>query len=176
MGPKLEGSTYALWLMPEGEVYRRLARTIRRLSRDHSTPVFAPHITLASGIVATEREVATKAAQLAKSLRPHRLRMTHLDSRNEYFRCLFVKVGRTPPLVRAHRRAKEIFNLREQRGFLPHVSLIYGKLSQEKKRGVVASLGRRFDLEFDVRRLRVVAIHGAPSGWRRVKSFRLGAG
>ena len=176
MGPRPKGKSCALWLVPEGEVYRRLARTIRRLSREFSTPVFAPHITLASGIVAPEREVATKTAQLARSLRPLRLRLTHLDSRHEYFRCLFAKVARVQSLVRAHRRAKEIFGLREQRGFLPHVSLIYGNLSREKKRRVVASLGRRFDLEFNVRRLHVVAIRGAPSAWRRVRVFRLATG
>jgi 2'-5' RNA ligase len=173
MGPRLEGKSYALWLVPEGEVYRRLARTIRRLSREFSTPVFAPHITLASGIVAPEREVTTKAAQLAKSLRPLRLRLIHLDSRQEYFRCLFAKVARTQPLVRAHRRAKEIFGLRGH-AFLPHASLVYGNISDGKKRERVASLGRRFDLECEVRRLCIVAIHGAPSQWRQVKAFRLG--
>jgi 2'-5' RNA ligase len=174
MGLHRKGKTYALWLMPEGDVYRRLARTIRRLSREHSTPTFAPHVTLASGIVAPKPEVVTKAAQLAKSLRPLRLRLTHLDSHHEYFRCLFVKVARTKALVRAHRRAKEIFGL-GGRAFLPHVSLVYGDLSRAAKRRIASSLGRRFDLEFEVRRLCIVAIHGAPKAWRRVKSLRLGS-
>lgn len=166
--------SYALWLIPEGEACRRLARTIRRLSREHSTPGFAPHITLASGIVAPVHEVVTKSAQLAESLRPLRLRLTRLDSHEEYFRCLFVKVAPTPQLARAHRRAREIFALRGRRAFLPHVSLVYGELSRAAKRKITSSLGRRFDLEFEVRHLRVVAIQGLPSEWRRVKSLRLG--
>ena len=166
--------SYALWLIPDGEACRRLARTIRRLSREHSTPVFAPHITLAGSIVAPAREVAAKTAQLAKSLRPLRLRLTHLDSRQEYFRCLFVRVARTSPLVRAHQKAKEVFGLRGRRAFLPHVSLVYGDLSRAAKREITSSLGRRFALEFEVRRLRIVAIQGPPSEWRWVKSFWLG--
>lgn len=166
--------SYALWLIPEGEACRRLARTIRRLSREHSTPVFAPHITLASGIIAPAREVAAKTALLAKSLRQLRLRLTHLDSRQEYFRCLFVKVAPTPQLARAYKRARKIFGQRGWRAFLPHVSLVYGNLSRAAKRKITSSLGRRFALEFEVRRLRIVAIQGPPGKWRRVKSFWLG--
>jgi 2'-5' RNA ligase len=165
--------SYALWLIPEGKARTRLARAIRQLSRQHSTPIFAPHITLASGIVAPTSEVAVKSAQLAKSLRPLRLRLTHLDFRDEYFRCVFVRVAPTPQFARAHEQARRIFGWR---GFLPHVSLVYGDLSLAAKRNIALSLGRRFDLEFEVRRLDVVAIQGPPSQWRRVKSFRLGTG
>lgn len=175
MGPNLEGKSYALWLMPEGKVCRRLQRLIRRFSREHSTPAFQPHITLASSIIAPEREVVAKSARLAKSLSPLRLRLTLLDSRHQYFRCLFVKVARTSPLVRAHRRAKEIFSLRGRRGFLPHASLVYGDLSRAAKRKIASSLGRCFDLNFEVQQLHVVAIQGPPSEWREVKTFRLEA-
>ncbi len=169
-----EVKSYALWLIPDGEVRRRLARTIRRLSREHSTPVFAPHITLASGIVAPAREAASKSAQLAKSLRPLRLRLTYLDSCQEYFRCLFLKVAPTPQLARAYKQARKIFGQRERRTYLPHVSLVYGDLSLATKRKIALSLVRRFDLDFEVRRLRVVVIQGPPSEWRRVKTFWLG--
>jgi 2'-5' RNA ligase len=166
--------SYALWLIPEGNARTRLARTIGQLSRQHSTPVFAPHITLASGIVAPARDVATKAAVLAQSLRPQRLHLTRLDWRDEYFRCLFVTVARMSPLLRAHKMARKVFELRGRRAFLPHVSLVYGDLSPEAKRHIIRSLGKRFDLRFEVRRLDVVAIQGPPSQWRHVKSFPLG--
>lgn len=172
--PHLKDRTYALWLIPEAKVRGRLARTIRRLSRQHSTSGFPPHITLASGIVAPAREVAAKTAHLAKSLRPIHLRLTSIDFRDEYFRCLFVKVARTRPLVRAHQKAKQVFGLRGRRAFLPHVSLVYGDLSLATKRDIALALGRRFNLEFDVRRMDVVAIQGPPSHWRRLKSFWLG--
>jgi 2'-5' RNA ligase len=166
--------SYALWLIPEEEACRRLARTIHRLSREHSTPVFAPHITLGSRIVAPAHEVAARTAQLAKSLPPLRLRLTRIDWRDEYFRCLFVKVAPQPQLTRAHTRARKVFGLRGRRVFLPHVSLVYGDLSPATKRNIAFSLGRRFDLEFEVRRMDIVAIEGPPSRWRRVKSFWLG--
>jgi 2'-5' RNA ligase len=165
---------YALWLIPGGEVRRQLARTIRDLSRQYSTPLFAPHITLVSNIVAPAREVTAKTAQLTKSLRPLRLRLTCLDFCDEYFRCLFVKVARTSALARAHQRARKVFDLRGRRDFLPHVSLVYGDLPLATKRKIALSLGRRFDLAFEVRRIDVVGIQGPPSHWRRLKSFPLG--
>jgi 2'-5' RNA ligase len=172
--PRLEGKTYALWLIPSGEVRQQLARTIRELSHQHSTPDFAPHITLVSSIVGSGREVTARTAQLTKSLRPLRVRLTGLAWRDEYFRCLFVKVARTSPLVRAHHKAREAFGVRGRGTFLPHVSLVYGDLPLATKRKIVLSLGRRFDLQFEVRRIDIVAIEGPPSHWRRLRSFSLG--
>jgi 2'-5' RNA ligase len=168
-----ERESYSLWLVPEGDICRRLQRMIRRLSREHSTPCFKPHITLAGSIVGQEREVVARVAMLARELSPLRLRLTHLDSRHEYFRCLFIRVMRVARLIRAHRRAKEIFGLRKRRGFLPHLSLVYGNLPAATKRKIVATLGRRVELEFQVGCLELVSIQGPPSQWRRVKSFRL---
>ncbi len=172
--PRLEGKTYALWLIPEGEVRRQLARTIRKLSRQYSTPAFAPHITLVSSIVGPGREVTAKTAQLTKGLRPLRLRLTRLDFRDEYFRCLFVRVARTSALARVHQKATSVFSLQGGRAFLPHVSLVYGALPRATKRNLVLSLGARFDLGFEVRRIDVVAIQGPPDRWRRLKSFPFG--
>jgi hypothetical protein len=37
---------YSLWLMPIGDIYRRLSETISQLSSEYGTPNFQPHITL----------------------------------------------------------------------------------------------------------------------------------
>lgn len=166
--------SYALWLIPQGEVRRQLARTIRKLSRQYSTPIFAPHVTLVSSIVGPGREVTAKTTQLSKGLRPLRLRLTRLDFRDEYFRCVFVKVARTSALARLHQKAREVLGLRGGQAFLPHLSLVYGDLPLATKRSLVLSLGARFDLELEVRRIDVVAIQGRPNRWRRLKSFPFG--
>jgi 2'-5' RNA ligase len=173
MEPRRTRVTYALWLMPEGDLFRRLAGTILELSRKHSTPAFEPHVTLLGGITGPEREVISKSAELVPRIRPFMVRLTHVDYLDEYFRCFFVRVAATGPAVKAHQVAKEVFGLRESAGYMPHLSLIYGHLASGMKERMVAELGRRFDLEFKVRSLHLFLTRGEPGAWRRVREFGL---
>lgn len=164
---------YALWLMPEGDLYRRLAGTILELGREHSTPAFEPHVTLLGRITGAERGVISKSAELATWIRPFTVWLTRPDYLEEYFRCFFLRVTATGPIVKAHRAAKEVFGLRESAGFMPHLSLIYGHLDSGRKERMAVDLGRRFDAKFKVRSLHLYLIRGEPGAWRPVREFGL---
>jgi 2'-5' RNA ligase len=173
MGCNRAENRFSLWLMPAGRVYRQLAGRIRELSREHSTPEFEPHVTLLGRILRPEGEVITKSASLAKLIRPFVVRLTSVDGLDEYFRCLFVRVAETAPVMKANQVAREVFNLREQPAYMPHLSLMYGNLTSDAKEGIVSQLGHRFDVAFKVRSLHVFSTTGQPNEWRRVKAFDL---
>jgi 2'-5' RNA ligase len=161
--------------MPTGEVRQRLAGTIFDLSRECAAPTFEPHVTLAGGIVGPAREVASKMRDLARQIPPFPVRLTALDYLDEYFRCLFVRVATTRPIMTANKAAREVFCLENQPPFMPHLSLLYGDLPSSVKERIIVSLGRRFDLEFRARSLHLYLIKGAPQAWRPVARFRLGS-
>jgi 2'-5' RNA ligase len=173
MRPHLRPPSYSLWLMPTGEVRRRLAGTILDLSREYAAPAFEPHVTLAGGIVGPPREVASKMRDLARRIPPFTVRLTAIDGLDDYFRCLFVRVAATHPIMTANKAAREVFRLGPQPGFMPHLSLLYGHLPSSVKEGIIASVGRRFELEFKVSGLHLYLIKGEPAAWRRVASFGL---
>jgi 2'-5' RNA ligase len=75
----------------------------------------------------------------------------------------------------ANKAAREVFCLERQPAFMPHLSLLYGHLPPSVKEGIVASLGRRFELEFKVSSLHLYLIKSEPAAWRRVARFRLGS-
>jgi 2'-5' RNA ligase len=168
-----KSSHYSLWFMPTGEVRHRLAGTIFDLSREYAAPAFEPHVTLAGGIMGPAREVASKMADLARRIPPFTVRLTAVDGLDEYFRCLFVRVATTYPIMKANKAAREVFSLAKQPAFMPHLSLLYGNLPSSVKEGIVASLARRFELEFKVSALHLYRIKGAVQAWRRVASFGL---
>ena len=173
MRPREKPSHYSLWLMPTGEVRERLAGTIFNLSRQYATPAFEPHVTLAGGIVGPAREVTSKMKDLARRITPFTARLTVVDGLDEYFRCLFVRLATTRPIMRANKAAREIFALTKQPAFMPHLSLLYGNLPPSVKEGIVASLARQFELEFKVTSLHLYAIKSEPAAWRRVARFGL---
>jgi 2'-5' RNA ligase len=173
MRPRQKSPHYSLWLMPPGEVRQRLVGTILDLSRAYATPVFEPHVTLAGGIVGPAREVASKMKDLARRIPPFTARLTVVDGLDEYFRCLFVRLATTHPIMWANRTAREVFALPKQPAFMPHLSLLYGNLPPSVKEGIIASLSRQFELEFKVNSLHLYLIKSEPAAWRHVASCGL---
>lgn len=159
--------------MPGGQVYRRLRAVILKLSREYSTPAFKPHVTLLGRIVGPRREVLAKSAQLARSMRPLWVQLGALDALDEYYRCLFVRAAKTGPLKKAYRAAQRIFSLEQRPAYMPHLSLMYGDLPSRLKAQMIRRLGRRFNLEFEVRSLHLYLTAGQSRAWRQVKAFDL---
>jgi 2'-5' RNA ligase len=173
MASVLPAAPYSLWLQPAGGAYRRWAAEIRRLSRECATPAFEPHITLLGGLPGPKQVIVAKCARLARRLPPLVIRLTEGDYRDEYFRCLFVRVAMTETLLRANQAAREIFGVEQSPAFTPHLSLIYGNLSVEEKEAFLARLGRRFDSAFVARRLHLYVTAGEPRRWRAIEAFDL---
>ena len=165
---------YSLWLMPTGEVRQRLAATILDLSRQYAAPTFEPHVTLAGGIAGPAREVVAKMAELARRIPPFTIRLTEVDFLDEYFRCLFVRVAQTQPIMKANKVAQAVFSLEKQPTFVPHLSLLYADLPSGVKERIVASLGRRLELDFKVSDLHLYRIKGEVAAWCRTARFDLG--
>jgi 2'-5' RNA ligase len=174
MCPHQKAAHYSLWLTPSGEIRQRLAETILDLSREYAAPAFAPHVTLAGGIVGPARETVSKMRDLARRIPPFTVRLTAVDGLEEYYRCLFVRVAKTYPIMRANEAAREVFGLPPQSVFMPHLSLLYGHLPPSVKERIIALLARQFELEFKVSGLHLYLTKGAPQAWQRVASFGLG--
>jgi 2'-5' RNA ligase len=162
--------------MPAGEVRERLARLLRELSAQCGAPEFPPHVTLLGGIAGPRRDVLRKSASLAALLRPFAVRLGEVGCLDEYFRCLFVRAARTPSLLEANRRARQVFGQRREPTFMPHLSLLYGHFDQSLKQRIIAALGPRLDLQFIVQSLHLYSTRGEPSRWRQVARLRLKRG
>jgi 2'-5' RNA ligase len=169
----IETGSYAVWLMPSGQLYDRLARVIFELSRKYGTPAFEPHVTLLAHIPGTEDTVASRCEQLANRIEPYVVRLTRLDRLNEYYRCLFVRVLETPAVVEANSEACQVFEVQKAQPYMPHLSLLYGDFSEVTKNEIVEGLRESWDLEFSVDRFHLIDGRGGPTDWRRVKEFAL---
>ncbi|HUX10107.1 MAG TPA: 2'-5' RNA ligase family protein [Terriglobia bacterium] len=167
------GKGYALWLTPQEPMFSLLAGEISRLSQAYSTPRFDPHVTLLSGITAPEEDAVARSASLAGRLKPFRIELGEIDYLDEYFRCLFVSVIPTDPILKAHLSAREAFGLQDETAYLPHLSLIYGKLGIETKKGIAARLGSLPGQEFEVRGLVLYRVRGALREWKCLEKFNL---
>ncbi len=170
----MKAGSYALWLMPERKLSHRLRDLILHLSRRYSTPLFPPHVTLLGRLEGEESEMQSKALTLASCLDPMTLQLSAVDGWNEFFRSLFVRVDCSQSLLEAHRKALEVFGIRDEPPFVPHLSLIYSNLPSSIKREIIGEIGSKLQLRFMANQLHLFSTSGDPSWWQPVCAYPFG--
>jgi len=159
--------------MPTGGVYKKIAEMISTLSRRYESPDFPPHVTLLGELLGSEEEIVTKTEELADQIRPLTIMLTHFDSLQEYFRCLYVRADESDDLVDTNHIAKRIFNRHQDPKFTPHLSLMYGTFSPRVKDEIIKELGNEFSMRFEAGSIHLYSTNGEPKDWYRLKQLAL---
>jgi len=163
-----EHSTYSLWLQPDVDITYRLQGYIDKLSTKYETPVFEPHVTLLGGLRSTETELLSLAETLASSLRPFELKLTKAGYTEHYYQSLFIHIKKSSSLMEAHSLSCRLFDCDPKKKYMPHLSLLYGELSQNEKERILNIIGREFYTPFTVKSLDLIKSDGKPKDWEKV--------
>ncbi len=161
-------SVYSLWIRPHGDLAHKLQDHINRLSENHNTPKFEPHLTLLGGLTTNESELVSFTDVLAHTLSPFSIYLTEIGRGSDYYHCVFVKAKKTKPLMHAHETAAKVFEVDPERTYKPHVSLLYGDFDLHDKERIINKLGRSYDTEFKARNLLLVNTTGTPEQWEKI--------
>lgn len=167
------GKGSALWLLPEEPMFSLLADEISRLSQRFFTPLFGPHVTLVGGITAPEDEAVAESALVARLIKPFRIELGEVGYSEEYFRCLFINVIPDDSLIKAHRTAYEAFDPQDEAAYMPHLSLVYGKLPVTIKEELAAACSFLSGRTFEVCCLALYRVSGRPQEWKCMDRFEL---
>ncbi|SMO81818.1 2'-5' RNA ligase family protein [Fodinibius sediminis] len=162
-------SVYSLWLQPSGDVAFRLQERINKMSEKYETPAFAPHITLLGGLELSETELISLTDTLAASLHPFEVTLTKAGYHDQFYQSLFIHVRNNKSLNAARDRACQLFDL-EDNGYMPHLSLLYGNLSQNEKERILNITGREFYITFPVKSVVLMQTEGRPREWRKINT------
>lgn len=162
-------NTYSLWFEPGGDIAYKLQERIDKLSKKHGTPNFSPHVTLLGGISSTEAEAVPLTKTLASSIEPFNLELTRAGYRDRFYQSLFIHIKENSHLQEARKNALRLFDVEEE-DYMPHLSLLYGDLSQEDKERILNLLGREFFISFTAKNIVLVKTDGKPDEWKRIHS------
>lgn len=150
-----------------------MAKIILQLSKKYSTPFFEPHVTLIGSIIGPEDAILLKTSQLAAFIPLYKIQLTNLSFFDEYFRCLFLKVRKFEEIIKANLKAQEIFNRKNDPPYFPHLSLVYGNLSRQIKKEIIARTGSNFKTNFEVKSLHLFSTEGEVKTWQKIAEFKL---
>jgi Cyclic phosphodiesterase-like protein len=170
-----QGHGTSLWLMPDGPSSERLAALISALALRLGTPVFVPHVTLLHGLAREERELLARTDALSKQLAGQPVSLGPLDSRDEYFRCLYLRAEPAEWFRATHARAAQAFDLSPDPEHLPHLSLVYGRLDGAEKERIASSLVAELPISIELTAIEVWRTVGPVGDWTRRRRFALAA-
>jgi 2'-5' RNA ligase len=134
--------SYSVWLRPSpgSPIGQLTAKLIDDYAARLSCPRFVPHVTLLGGFHCdSHAEALTATRALAASLRALRCqpvcRGALVESGSHFYQCVYWRMELEEELVRAHAEARVAFCAPAPEGsaFMPHLSLVYGDLSDEAK-------------------------------------------
>jgi hypothetical protein len=85
-----------------------------------------------------------------------------------YFRALYLRAQPSAQLTALHGAARAAWAL-ESRPYMPHLSLLYADIAEERKHAIIDALGIQLPLTIRIEAAELWADHpaGVP-GWRRV--------
>lgn len=169
----MTATSYALWLRPDAASAATFAQLIEALSHRLGTPRFQPHMTLSGVASTTEADAIARSKRLAAALAPVPIHLIGAGHTDAYFRCLFLRAEKTPPLLAAHRLASAEMQQPTDADFMPHLSLVYGALATPVKEKIIEELDSRFPRNFLADSISLCAIAGAPDEWRPIGPFFL---
>ena len=168
-------SAYYLWLKPSDDAGNRLSRAIHELAHEHRAPVFEPHITVVGELAGTESQHRVRCEQLAQDLQPVPIVLGPAGHDDDYFRCVFLAVDQTHPVVDARMRASVLFD-RRATPYFPHLSLLYGTYPESQRIEIIRQLSPELFDDFEATALSLIRADSRnPRDWHELGSYPLQA-
>ena len=152
----------------------RFNSLIEALAREHPpSPLFASHITLLGGIRGAEDDLLQGLNELAGAIQPFQVRLEGLAGHEDsFYRCLYLRAEPSEELLRARKEAERIFTrfrneASEGEAFMPHLSILYGRIDNEARQMMINSLGSALGCNFRAESVSLYRTDGAPAEWSR---------
>jgi hypothetical protein len=170
------GHGVSLWLMPDGTSAEKLSALVSSLAARFGTPVFGPHVTLLHGLAADEETIVGLAAAFCEHLAGQAVSLGPVEGQSEFFRCLYLRVEPAASLRAAHVHAAHAFGVSPDPDYLPHLSLVYGRLDAAEKDRISASVVSEVPPTIAVTAVEVWRTEGPVAEWRSRGRFPLAVG
>ena len=158
----------AIWLIPSEEDRDFYQEIINELSKEHNTPAFSPHITLAAVQTATPSQLSKLKSYYNISL-PIKVKMKNLGSLGKYYQQVFISGNGGQRLLNFWQKSLEVLEMPAYQ-FMPHLSLLYGDMNKEKVQAILEKYKDELDRTIVIDSVQIMDTGGEVVDWKVVFS------
>ena len=162
---------YAIWLLFEKNDNKYLSKIIKNLSEKYDAPQFLPHITT-YGIVDAELTTIEKAVRGSiNNLKPFVVNKLGEGYSDYFWETLFIEIKPNYELNLINTRLSDRLSRYTNYEFLPHISLVYKKMSSSEKKKIISNMNIKN--EFTIASIAIQQFSENVGEWKIVKDFKL---
>ena len=158
-------------MVPEGNDRRALASTLSKIASNHNTPNIYPHVTLISSFKGEKKYLVDSAEKLATKLTPVYLKFGEAVFTNSFFKSVYISIISSNDIIKMRHTSSTFFKCIEK-DYQPHLSIAYGKFTQQEKQMIINDIGV-IPIGFSVKRIALAFNDEEALTWRVIKDFSL---
>ena len=166
-------NSYSLWLRPAQEQINDLTKIISKLAHRYRTIPFPPHITLLSGISADLDTINKTCKEIIEKQQGFDITLEEIVYTDLYFKNLFIHARTESRLIKLHEDISNRFKHSMHKEYLPHVSLLYGKLDTKTQQALKKELVGNYLKKFSCQRLDIYNTNSKESEWHLIEPYTL---
>ncbi|KAK7400205.1 hypothetical protein VNO78_11405 [Psophocarpus tetragonolobus] len=124
---------FSVWAIPPEEVGGRCAKVMSGLRSEFGGPQFEPHITVVGAMKLRPEEALARLESACKALRPFQVTVDGVSTGSFFYQCVYLRLRPDPHLLETSAHCCTHFGYTNSAPYMPHLSLLYGDLSDEAK-------------------------------------------
>ncbi|KAF3777281.1 Cyclic phosphodiesterase [Nymphaea thermarum] len=132
-GGEEQMEVYSVWAIPPETVRPRLKALMENLKNEFGGPEFGPHITMVGAIRLNRKDAIAKLVASSEGLKPIKCRISSVSKGTFFYQCIYLLVHPDDEVMEASRHCTEHFGYVSSSPYMPHLSLLYGDISEEEK-------------------------------------------
>ncbi|CAK7350342.1 unnamed protein product [Dovyalis caffra] len=125
---------YSVWASPPEDVAARLKKLMDGLRSEFGGPQFQPHVTVVGAISLTEQDALGKFNSACDGLQAYNATVDRVATGTFFYQCVYLLLHPTAEVVEASAHCTERFGYKNFTPYMPHVSLLYGDLTDDEKK------------------------------------------
>ena len=163
----------SIWLTPAKEDSAYLQEIVNELASEYQAPVFSPHCTLYSPIDLEVNELDKILEKAGEKLGSLYVTMDKLDHTTNIWKTVFIELEKSLELSNLQHSLVSLIPDPKPYEFLPHISLIYKKMTAEQQEEIIINLAVRNSYKMD----RIIAMKTGPDvkHWEKIAEVRFHA-
>ena len=163
----------SIWLTPAKEDSAYLQEIVNELASEYQAPVFSPHCTLYSPIDLEVNELDKILEKAGEKLGSLYVTMDKLDHTTNIWKTVFIELEKSLELSNLQHSLVSLIPDPKPYEFLPHISLIYKKMTAEQQEEIIINLAVRNSYKMD----RIIAMKTGPDvkHWEKVAEVQFHA-
>lgn len=125
---------YSVWAIPPDDVAARLKKLMAGLRSEFGGPEFEPHITVVGLTNLTPDDALRRFRSACEGLKAYTATVERVATGTFFYQCVFLLVRPTAEVVETSAHSSEHFGYKASTPYMPHLSLLYGDLTDEEKK------------------------------------------